>query len=334
MCLVLEQYYIFLLRPEFNKIPVAGSGGVTVFTQKEIDSRISLRGEEVYLYSLNKEFLHAKYLSQRQAALAFKIPFATVNNILSKGTGDFWSTFHLSKVLHPDVLLDPLSKDDVIRKVAEAKILHFKMSPTSNPSAVNVTRQSVVATVLLTNERWFFYSKIAFNKFYALVHGNRLSLHLIDRAASSGDTIKGLHIEKLPYPDASAKYPGIVEWSPSLYETSRASLEYNAKDNSAPSVPKKGIAEKAKAIYIVDHIERKATRFNSLLAAATFYQEGTTFNYSIGGLRRAFRNSISQQAMINNSKCQAVPALLFESQFVVDSEVYYFPDDMVIPIIK
>ncbi len=57
MCIALEQYYMFKLRPELNTIPVAGSGGATIYTKEQLDAQISLRGVKCFLYSLDKSIL-------------------------------------------------------------------------------------------------------------------------------------------------------------------------------------------------------------------------------------------------------------------------------------
>lgn len=86
--IALEQYYFFNEKPEYNDIPVAGSGGQTFFDGEKLEKQIALRGEKVYVYSLDKTTLHAVFLSERQVAAKLPLALATVGNTLDKGSGN------------------------------------------------------------------------------------------------------------------------------------------------------------------------------------------------------------------------------------------------------
>lgn len=144
LCIALEQYFFFIIRPQINSHLEAGTRGGKKEHDRDVEYFLSLRQDKsqwVHFYNKERTQRHLSFSTQGEAERALDSVF-TRRTLTVYNNSVLWGSYWISNEILPDCEYVPLSKDIVRDTLAKGKAMSYKNRPRSPGKPLSQPRVS------------------------------------------------------------------------------------------------------------------------------------------------------------------------------------------------
>jgi hypothetical protein len=245
-----EQYLFLKLKPEFNDVYVAGSGGITIFSNEELIKKRKLKGTALYAYIEESSPAYQNYLLKKFSSSSKRdVPTENTNNANNLVlVHTFYSYKHAGTLLPcrwdsiRDSVLGNRSIFGVKFSTQEIESVKFDYMPIeslydimSNHKTQFSNRRGKKPTIIhithrKTNESWQFKNIPDFNRFLESISLKKISINKFKRHISTGDNLYNFSINKYQIEDAPSIVFQAYKFDADHYLSTKLSKIYPLKD--------------------------------------------------------------------------------------------------------
>lgn len=182
-----EQYLFFKLKPEFNDVYVAGSGGDLTYTADILIKKMKIRGIPLYVYNKDNSCLIHAFYSYRQAARLLPCNSNAIQLSIYTKRSIFGVNF--STKLIESAKIEYISIESLNKIMLTNKTIYGMSRPGKKPSIIFITH-------LITKESWQFKTIPDLNRFFKCLSLKKISTEKFMLHVSVGEDLYGFKLTK------------------------------------------------------------------------------------------------------------------------------------------